>query len=103
MDELYQELMNQLKNLETSLKSFSEKDAEELVTSDDLKKEMLKQQRAANKLQFDLSKMREGLEADVSSFPGEDAIGAKASTDMSRFASEEVLRQFAGKVKKQLG
>lgn len=103
MDEQYKEFLNQLRNLEIALKSFSNKDADELAPSDDLRKEILKQQKSANKLQFDMGKLLGMLEESTSSFAGGSQNGSKASTDVSRFASEEVVRQFQEKAKNRLG
>lgn len=90
MDPAFQELINQMGNLASSLKAFSDRD-DDVLGDDKVKKDFVRLQANANKIRFDIEKFKDVLESSVSSFQeGPDAV-----TSSARFAS--VLEKFAEK------
>lgn len=82
----FEEVINQMGNLVSSLESFSEKDSKS-IQEDSLRKEFVRQQKASNKLAFDLGKLKSSFEEKVSSFAVADDEETTEINSAARFAS----------------
>lgn len=82
----FEEVINQMGNLVSSLEAFSEKESKG-IQEDSLRKEFVKQQKASNKLAFDLGKLKSSFEEKVSSFAVEGEGESTEINSAARFAS----------------